>query len=108
MLAVISQERTVSQNRRETRSTPTRTVKINRDDKDKGCRACRDRWVGQLPGEAAAAFQTVTLSYSGPSNSTPRFTPKRDENTYLPKNLNTNVHTTLSIHSKSGTKANTR
>lgn len=107
MLAVISQERTVSQNRRETRSTPTRMVKINRDDKDKGCGACRDRWGGQLPGEVAAASQTVTLSYSGPSNSTPRFTPKRDENTCLPKNLYTNVHTTLSIHSKSGNKANT-
>lgn len=64
MLAVISQERTVSQNRRETRCTPTRMVKINRDDKDKGCRACRDRWGGQLPGEAAAAFHNTELFWT--------------------------------------------
>ena len=57
MLAVISQERTVSQNCRETRSTPTRLVRINRDDKDKGCGACRDRWGGWPLGEAATASQ---------------------------------------------------
>ena len=99
MLPVMSQERTVIQNRRQTRSTPTRMVRVNGDDEDKAADPAESAGEGGGWERRLQLLSSCTELFWTRQCHSQAYT-KRDGNLY------TDAHTTPSVHSRSGNEAN--